>query len=80
MILGHSVRCSPTTELNRTTQIDVVKTGRRAFHTIGSCWLNSVVSAFIASTGLRTAVDPFAGKGDMLNLVGSALSMEKSWL
>ncbi len=66
-----------SSELNRTTQIDPVKTGRGAFHTIGSCWLNSVVSAFIVSTGLRTAVDPFAGKGDMLNLVGSALSMGK---
>ena len=66
------------TRLKRTTQIDVVKTGLGAFHTTGSCWLNSIVSEFIVSTNLRAAVDPFAGKGDMLNLVGSELSMQKS--
>ena len=64
--------------LSRTTQVDVVKTGLGAFHTTGSCWLNSVVSEFIVSTNLRRAVDPFAGKGDMLNLVVSELSMQKS--
>ena len=64
--------------LNRTTQIDVVKTGLGAFHTTGSSWLNSIVSEFIVSTSLRLAVDPFAGRGDMLNLVGSELSMQKS--
>ena len=64
--------------LSRTTQVDVVKTGLGAFHTTGSCWLNSVVSEFIVSTNLRRAVDPFAGKGDMLNLVVRELSMQKS--
>ena len=67
-----------SSRLNRTTQVDVVKTGLGAFHTKGSCWLNSVVSEFIVSTNLRRAVDPFAGNGDMLDLVGSKFSMQKS--
>ena len=64
--------------LNRTAQIDVKRTGLGVFHTRGSCWLNSVVSEFIKSTNLLTAVDPFAGRGDMLELVESELNMEKS--
>ena len=64
--------------LSRTIQVDVVKTGLGAFHTTGSCWLNSVVSEFIVSTNLRRAVDPFAGNGDMLDLVVSEISMQKS--
>ena len=67
-----------SSRLNRITQVDVVKTGFGAFHTTGSCWLNSVVSEFIISTNLRRAVDPFAGNGDMLDLVGSKFSMQKS--
>ena len=67
-----------SSRLNRTTQVDVVKTGLGAFHTTGSCWLNSVVSEFIVSTNHRRAVDPFAGNGDMLDLVGSKFSMQKS--
>ena len=67
-----------SSRLNRTTQVDVVKTGLGAFHTKGSCWLNSVVSEFIVSTNLRRAIDPFAGNGDMLDLVGSKFSMQKS--
>ena len=67
-----------SSRLNRTTQVDVVKTGLGAFHTTGSCWLNSVVSEFIVSTNHRRAVDPFAGNGDMLDLVGSKFSLQKS--
>ena len=67
-----------SSRLNRTKQVDVIKTGLGAFHTTGSCWLNSVVHEFIASTNLRRAVDPFAGNGDMLDLVGSKFSMQKS--
>ena len=66
-----------SSRLNRTAQIDVTKTSLGAFHTQGSCWLNAAVSEFILSTNLFTAVDPFAGKGDMLNLVASELQMEK---
>ena len=64
-------------EFGRTTQIDVIKTGRGAFHTKDSCWLNKVVSEFIKSTNLRVAVDPFVGQGDILNLVSSEFSMAK---
>ena len=67
-----------SSRLTRTTQIDVKKTSLGAFHTQGSCWLNSVVSEFILSTNLRMAVDPFAGNGDMLDLVASELHMRKT--
>ena len=67
-----------SSKLNLTTQIDPLKAGRGAFHTTGSCWLNSVVSEFIISANLRSAVDPFAGEGDMLDLVALELNMEKS--
>ena len=66
-----------SSRLNRTTQVDVVKTVSGRSRTKGSSWLNSVVSEFIVSTNHRRAVDPFAGN-DMLDLVGSKFSMQKS--
>ena len=63
-----------------TTQIDVEKVGRGAFNTKGSSWHNSVVQKFIQMTQLSTAVDPFAGQGDLLKLCKSEHGMATSGL
>jgi len=63
-----------------TTQIDVEKVGRGAFNTKGSSWHNSVVQKFIQMTQVSTAVDPFAGQGDLLKLCKSEHGMATSGL
>ena len=61
-----------------TKQVDITKVGRGAFNTKGDSWLNTVVRDFIEKEcrPSYTAVDPFAGKGDMLTLCESELGMD----
>ena len=61
-----------------TKQVDITKVGRGAFNTKGDSWLNTVVRDFIEKECRPgyTAVDPFAGKGDMLTLCESELGMD----
>jgi hypothetical protein len=63
-----------------TTQVDVTKVGRGAFNTKGSSWLNAVVRKFITSASLNSAIDPFAGQGDMLRLCEAEFHMSTSGL
>ena len=65
-------------ERGLTTQVDVTKVGRGAFNTKGSSWLNSVVREFIKQANRDTAVDPYAGHGDMLQLCVSEFGMKTS--
>ena len=55
-------------ESGLTTQVDVRKVGRGAFNTKGDSWHNTVVQTFLQKTQLDSAIDPFAGQGDLLNL------------
>ena len=65
-------------ESGHTTQVDVKKVGHGAFNTKGDSWLNSVVRNFIEDSNLKSAVDPFAGQGDLLKVCEGTLQMEIS--
>ena len=67
-------------ESGLTTQVDVRKVGRGAFNTKGDSWHNSVVHSFLQNIQLGSAVDPFAGQGDLLNLCKSEYGMSVSGL
>ena len=62
-------------ESGLTTQVDVRKVGRGAFNTKGDSWHNTVVQTFLQKTQLDSAIDPFAGQGDLLNLCKSEYGM-----
>jgi hypothetical protein len=62
-------------ESGQTTQVDVRKVGRGAFNTKGNSWHNLVVQTFLQKTQLNSAIDPFAGQGDLLNLCKSEYGM-----
>jgi len=62
-------------ESGLTTQVDVRKVGRGAFNTKGDSWHNTVVQTFLQNTQLDSAIDPFAGQGDLLNLCKSEYGM-----
>ena len=67
-------------ESGLTTQVDVRKVGRGAFNTKGNSWHNTVVQSFLQRTQLNSAIDPFAGQGDLLNLCKSEYGMSISGL
>ena len=65
-------------ERGMTSKVDVTKVGRGAFNTKRGSWLNSVVKKFIEDTGLKSAIDPFAGQGDLLNVCAQEFEMSTS--
>ncbi|MDP6362583.1 MAG: hypothetical protein QF633_05045, partial [Candidatus Poseidoniaceae archaeon] len=67
-------------ESGLTTQVDVRKVGRGAFNTKGDSWHNTVVQSFLQRIQLNSAIDPFAGQGDLLNLCKSEYGMSISGL
>ena len=67
-------------ESGLTTQVDVRKVGRGAFNTKGDSWHNTVVQSFLQRIQLNSAIDPFAGQGDLLNLCKSEYGMSVSGL
>lgn len=52
--------------VRRGSLLTVQKIARGQFNTTSSGWLLPQVREFIASTGCRQALDPFAGRGDLL--------------
>lgn len=65
-------------ERGMTSRVDVTKVGRGAFNTKSDSWLNSAVRTFIEETGLTSAVDPFAGQGDLLKVCAQEFTMATS--
>lgn len=56
-------------EKNITKEIDGQKVSEGKFHTKGDGWLLPHISDFIRATNSKFALDPFAGKGDMLEVM-----------
>lgn len=65
-------------ESGHTTLVDVKKVGHGAFNTKGDSWLNSVVKKFIEDSNLKSAIDPFAGQGDLLKICEGIFGMKIS--
>jgi len=55
--------------------VDVGKTSKGAFMTMGDSWLTTQVYDFISGTGSQVALDPFAGQGDMLRVLEEKLGL-----
>ena len=67
-------------ERGTTRKIEINKVGRGAFNTKGDSWHNMVVQSFLQRIQLNSAIDPFAGQGDLLNLCKSEYGMSVSGL
>jgi len=68
--LPNTVRMLVSREKSRYTSIDARKVGRGRFFTEKSTWLLPQVLAFIRKVRPRSIVDPFAGRGDLLRVIG----------
>lgn len=60
---------------NITKDIDEEKVSEGKFHTKGDSWLFPQIIEFIKSTNSKFVLDPFAGNGDMLNVIQRELKL-----
>ena len=63
-------------EEGRIHRVNIEKVSKGSFHTVKDSWYCAHVENFITNAGSKFCLDPYAGNGDMLNVINKSTKLQ----